>query len=640
MGVSPGAVGVSLDDRVFAAALGQDPVTISWLDTADYGSGPFSVDLSATEVRTILSAEVGGEQVLYVAGSQLDVLRWDTSVIPVGAPSSDAALGLGIDGGMLVALDWDGDTEGLYALDSQNAQLHHIDFSKSSDPGLDTLSDSWPVQLGGELTDMVRFDATTLLFVGSFGGDSVVGMVDLTDPASPDVYSVGVEHFAAGSPVAIAGDKVDSAWVLYDSGEIWSLQSVGGSGDDDDSSGDDDDSAGDDDDSSGDDDDSSGDDDDSASGGTLPPDSGLDWTFELFSTDTAGAGFDLVQRSLDGAPFIYTASASQLQVRSESGILVETFALDDAVGGLSASSATDGAVYASVPARDQVELVTAAPFITLESAEPTYLPEASDELVITFTVWMGAQETDVCDYTLAIDGDITGGGTTVEGVEGQASHGTEVVETLAAEDLAAGVHRLWIYCVDAEGDIGRASFPYEYSGLAAPSGFSLDPNDSEVVVSWTHDGTSSGYRLRFSDASFVASDDPSFCNADSSWCSPYELSVSNAGDDDDSAEDGDDDDSAGDVTEAGETLSVTIDQLVNGTQHYFSLVALDSAATEGPSTAVLYATPNVTGGAAAVAGDIGGCSCNSSAPSRANLPVLLLLGLFLCLSRRTRGSHR
>ncbi len=329
-----------------------------------------------------------------------------------------------------------------------------------------------------------------------------------------------------------------------------------------------------------------------------------------------------------------------LQVRGESGVLVETFALDEVAGGLSASSAADGAIYASVPARDQVELVTAAPFITVESAEPTYLPEASDELVVTFTVWMGAEETDVCDYTLAIDGDITGGGTAVKGVEGQASHGSEIVETLTGEELTAGVHRIWIYCTDADGDVGRTSFPYEYSGLAAPSGFSLDPNDSEVVVSWTHDGASSGYRLRFSDTSFGAGDEPSFCNGDSSVCSPYELSVTNAGDDDDSAEEGDDDDSAGDFTAAGDTLSVTVDHLVNGTQYYFSLVALDTAGSEGPSTALLSATPNVVGGAAAVAGDIGGCSCNSSSSSRASFPVLLLLGLFLCSSRRMRGSHR
>jgi MYXO-CTERM domain-containing protein len=255
---------------------------------------------------------------------------------------------------------------------------------------------------------------------------------------------------------------------------------------------------------------------------------------------------------------------------------------------------------------------------------------------------MGEDETDVCDYSLAIDGDITGGGTPIEGVEGQATHGAEIVEILTGEDLEAGVHRLWIYCEDADGDLGRTSFSYEYSGLAAPSGFALDPGDGDVVVSWTHDGSSTGYRLRFSDSSFAASEDPTFCNADNSFCSPYELSVDGAGDDDDddSSSASDDDDSAGDSLAAGETLSVTIGGLVNGTRHYFALVAIDSVGSEGPSTDVLYATPNVLGGAAALAGDIGGCACNSSSPTGAPLPVFLLLGLFLRSRRRTQGPNR
>jgi MYXO-CTERM domain-containing protein len=647
-----------VDDRIFATALGQDSVSISWLDTADYGGGPFTLDLSAAQVRTILAAEVSGEQVLYVGGSQLDVLRWDTSVIPALAPASDAAVGLGIDGGMLVALDWDGDSHSLYALDSQNAQLHHLDFTDPTEPGLDSLSESWPLQLGGELTDMVRFDATTLLLVGNYEGQPFIGMVDLTVPEEPAVYSVAVGHFAGGSAVAVAANGEDTAWVLYSSGDLWSLKVASGGGppgddddsapgddgprgsDDDDSAGDDDDSAGDDDDSAGDDDDSAGDDDDSAGGELVPPDSGIDWVYDFVANDPGGQALDLSHRSHDGVAYLSTVAASQVQVRSEAGLLISSFALDGAAGGLAASSFIDGALYASVPSMDQVELITAAPFITLESAEPTYLPEASDELVVTFTVWMGADETDVCDYSLAIDGDITGGGTPIEGVEGQATHGAEIVETLTGEDLASGVHRLWIYCADDDGDLGRISFAYEYSGLAAPSGFALDPGDGEVVVSWTHDGSSAGYRLRFSDSSFAASEDPTFCNADNSFCSAYELSVDGAGDDDDSSGASDDDDSAGDSLAAGETLSVTIGGLVNGTRHYFALVALDSSDSEGPSTDVLYATPNVLGGAAAQAGDIGGCACNSSSPTGAPLAAFLLLGLFLRSLRRTQGPHR
>jgi MYXO-CTERM domain-containing protein len=474
-----------------------------------------------------------------------------------------------------------------------------------------------------------------------------------------------VPHFAEGLPVAIAADGVTTAWVFYSSGDVWRLTKLGGVGDDDDSTGDDDDSAGDDDDdsagdddddsagddddddsagddddadSAGDDDDSAGDDDDSA-GGVLPPDSGFDWQYEFFSSEAPASALDVIHQAAGEDAYIYTASSSAVRVRTASGELLSTFALGGVAGGLSASSFADGALYASVPELDQVELISAAPFITLDSAEPTYLPEATDTMVVTFTVWMGAEETDVCEYSMAIDGDITGGGTPLEGVTGQAGHGTPNVETLTGEDLPAGTHRLWIYCEDDEGDIGRISFPFEYSGLAAPADLTLDPDYQEIVVSWTHDGTSPAYVLYFSDTAFTASEAPSFCNGDASLCSPHVVTVASAGDDDDDSS-GDDDDSAQDPGAAGETLSVTVDKLTNGTRYYFALAAFDSTGTEGPRTDVLYATPSVLGGAAALAGDSGGCSCNSSSQPGATLPALLLLGLFLRLGRRTRGSYR
>jgi len=284
-----------------------------------------------------------------------------------------------------------------------------------------------------------------------------------------------------------------------------------------------------------------------------------------------------------------------------------------------------------------VELITAGPFITLDSVKPSYLPEATDEMVVTFTAWMGEEEADVCDYSMAIDGDITGGGTALEGVEGQATHGVANSETLTGEDLEAGLNRLWIYCEDSEGDIGRISFSYEYSGLAAPQGFSLDPEDQEVTVSWTHDGNAPAYVLYYSDATFTDGDAPVFCNGDASVCSPFIVTVPLAGDDDDSA--GDDDDSAAQSVGEGDTISVTVDNLTNGTSYYFALAALDSSNSEGPRTDVLSATPSILGGAAALAGDTGGCTCNSSISAGETLPGLLLLGLFLCHRRRLRGSH-
>ena len=656
MGENPTAVAVSFDDRVFATALEGESVQISWLDTADYGGGPFTVDISGDQVETMLAVELEERQVFFVGGSQLDVLRWDTSSIPAGAPSVDAAIGFGGQGARLVSLEWDSSTQGLYALDAQGGLLHHIDFSGEGEPALNALSDAWPLPIEGSVADMVRFDEDSLLVVTGFGDQTGILMVDLAEPSVPAVYNVQVDQLGGqGDPKAIAADGEDRAWVFYTSGALWELTRLSGSGpgwgddddsagDDDDSAGDDDDSAGDDDDSAGDDDDSAGDDDDSASGGGPYPDSGYDWRYDFFSNEPEGSAREVIYRLVDGTSYLYTASSSQVQICTDDRFLLSTFVLDGSAGGLAASSATDGALYASVPEMDQVELVTAGPFLTLNSATPTYLPEASDEMVVTFTASMGADEADVCDYSMSIDGDITGGGTVIEGVEGQATHAVENVETLAGEDLEAGAHRLWIYCEDDDGDFGRVSFPFEYSGLAAPAGFALDPEDREVTASWSHDGSSTGYVLYFSDATFAASEAPVFCNGDASQCSPYVVTVSSAGDDDDSA--GDDDDSAGDDDDsadssyaAGDTISVTIDQLTNGTPYYFALAALDSQSSEGPRTDVLSATPSVLGGAAALAGDTGGCTCNSSRSAGHTLPILLLLGLFLCDRRRLRGSH-
>ena len=58
MGDAPGAVAVSVDDRILAVASSDSPSVISWLDTADFGGGPFTVDLSADSVGTMTSAEV------------------------------------------------------------------------------------------------------------------------------------------------------------------------------------------------------------------------------------------------------------------------------------------------------------------------------------------------------------------------------------------------------------------------------------------------------------------------------------------------------------------------------------------------------------------------------------------------------
>ena len=640
MGDAPGAMGVSLDDRIFAVALGEAPVTLSWLDSANYGGGPFSLELTAEEVRTFAAGEQDGRQLLFVGGSQLDVVRWDTSVIPATAPSVDTAIGFGIDGAMLTSLDWRGEDSHLFALDIHQDVLHLVDFSEASSPQLNLKSEHWPLVLPFEPNDMVRFDQNTLLVVGSDDEGQLIVHVDLSDIDHPELSLVEVEQGAPSIPVAIAAAEEDRAWVLYENGDLWELVKQEGPPplparkpmDHDTEPGDDDDSAGDDDDSAGDDDDSAGE----------PPTSEYFWSYTFFSSEPGGEGVDVLHRVVDGETYLYTASSSSVQICDSDRVLLSAFSLDGPVAGLAASSATDGAIYASVPSMNQVELITAAPFLTLHSVDPTYLPEASDTMEVVFSASMGAAESDVCDYRFAIGGTIHGGGSTIEGAEGQATDGVEVTATLTGGDLQAGANRMWIYCEDADGDSGRVSFAYEYSGLAAPLNFELNPEDQEVVVTWTHDGITDTYVLYLSDASFTDADAPVFCNGDASICSPYLVDVINpVGDDDDSADAGDDDDSgdSSDSVSEGDEVSVTVDGLTNGTTYYFALAALDEHDSEGPRTDVLSATPSVLGGAAALAGDTGGCSCNSSVPADGGLPVLLLVGLLVSRRRRLSGAH-
>ena len=99
-----------------------------------------------------------------------------------------------------------------------------------------------------------------------------------------------------------------------------------------------------------------------------------------------------------------------------------------------------------------------------------------------------------------------------------------------------------------------------------------------------------------------------------------------------------DDDSAVPI---GLPFSVLIEQLANAQPWHFALAAVDVDGNIGPRTAVLSATPSVTGGAAALAGDSGGCTCASSIVERraSAMPVLLFAFLLLATLRRRHSTH-
>ena len=62
---------------------------------------------------------------------------------------------------------------------------------------------------------------------------------------------------------------------------------------------------------------------------------------------------------------------------------------------------------------------------------------------------------------------------------------------------------------------------------------------------------------------------------------------------------------------ASMAFTSTITDLVNDQAYYFTVSAVDSDGNEGPRSTVVEARPGVTGGAAALAGDTYGCTCQN-----------------------------
>jgi len=635
----------SPDDRIVAALLGTSAVTISWIDTATFDEGPYTVGLDGEQAHAVEGATLDGQPVVFVGGSQVDVLRFDLSTTPAASPGVDAAIGLGDDPGPLVALEWDAARSTLFAGDDQGLlrRVQILDGGGVVDSG-----SSWPLDLAFVPSDLVLLNGSTLLVSGDDGGWPVLALVDLSDDENPVTSEVDPD-LADGLPVAVTADGAGRAWVLHDSGEIW-LLATDEPGDDDDSADDDDDSAGDDDDSgpgddddsaAGDDDDSAaGDDDDSAAVRDAPRD---DWLYSLFATGPS-SGADLAWLLVDGADTLYATGGNLVHVVDEVGTVSADFSLSGAASALVASD--DGYVYVTEET-DQLAVLSDGPWVTIDSASPTSIGDLTDELVIDFTVTLSDTEAGSCTWTLAVDADIAGGGTALTPT-GTAGPGEAVQTSVTGADLPGGDHRVWIFCAEADGAVGRASFAYTSTALAAPTGFSVTPDDGKVTASWTDDASASSWVLYFDEDDFEETDTPTLCNSDSSICSPHQvLRDGDDGDDDDTAEDEarDDDDSAGDddddtstddddTDSDSDSISVEVTGLTNGTTYWFALAARTADGEDGPRTATVSATPSRTGGAAVLAGDVGGCSCNNSLASRRIASILALLPLLLLLRRR------
>ena len=605
IGDSPHATAVTPDDRIVATLLGTDTVTVSWIDTADFASGPFTLGLDGESAAAIEGGTLDGDPVVFVGGSQVDVVRFDVAGIP--AAGTDEAIGLGLDGGALVDLAWDATTLLLYGADSAGGSLRRVDFS-GEDASVD--GTGWPVELGFTPVRVEQLDSSLLLVIGT----AAIAVVDVTSMESPTLELLALE-LPDSDAIDLATDGVDTAWIIFENSQIWELERYGSDG-----AGDDDDSAGDDDDSAGDDDDSSGDDDDSATDeerGDLPE----NWTLELFITEPGTPGVGIAYVEVEDEGYVHVAGGNQVTVCNLSASLLERFDLSSDATSLAASSGDDGFVYVPQAGNHQLAILGAGPFVRIDTVDPTEIDEVDETISVTFSVDFGGQASEVCDYRFEVDATIAGGGTEIESAVGTATDGESITVELSGAELPSGDHTVFIFCADSDGDDGRASFSYSSAGLSAPSGFTLTADDGQVALSWDHDGTADVYVVYFDTEDFDEDAVPTTCNNDNTICSEHlEVPGGSTGDDDDSSTDDDDDDDT-------DSVSLTVDQLTNGTRYYFAIAARSAEEVEGPRTSTRSAVPSRRGGAAVLAGDTGGCSCSSSitSASSASLGALLLL---------------
>jgi MYXO-CTERM domain-containing protein len=227
-------------------------------------------------------------------------------------------------------------------------------------------------------------------------------------------------------------------------------------------------------------------------------------------------------------------------------------------------------------------------------------------------------DSGTCSLTATIDGTIAGDGTEI-GFTEEVAIGEVTELAIPGSELEEGAHRLHLFCGDDDA-VGRASLTYYLGDLDAPEGFALAVGEARVSASWTHgdDENIVSYELLFSETEFVDGDEPTGANSDASQSSPLAVASPAA---------------------AGETVSEEVLLLVNGASYFFAVAAVDIRGNRGPISDVILATPNVTGGIAALTGDRG-CACDypaDGAPSRPSALLTLPLMLLALVRRRRPG---
>jgi hypothetical protein len=666
IGSSPVDVATLPGDRVVATLLDPGGTTVSWVDTADFDAGVFTVSVDQDAPACLASGTLDDAPVLFVGGDQLDVVRFDTSITPVATASVDASVGLGVDPSALVGMAYDDANDLLFAIDAQNNTLRCVSFAGDS-PTVDVAA-GYPYALDFEPTAVAEVSQGRVVVVGESEGRAVVRRYDVSVEPPGEEGPPELTDGWNGVPVSVTGDGLGNAFILLDSGDVWMVGVEPSTGDDDDSAGDDDDSGTDDDDSGTDDDDSGTDDDDSGTddddaandddSGADDDDSANDDDSGPNDDDSGSDDDDSAQAGADAGDFfptlllsggptpaadiawsndgksgvVYVLGGNSVVMIDEDGADLGSLSIGSNGSALAASG--DDYAYAIQGETGQMSILAAGPWIRMISDDSVSLISSTDTVDVTFETTLGVVGDATCDYALYAGGDIDASGTLITSATGSANDGETVTLTLTGADLVEGNHRVFIFCTDAEGDTGRASFAYYFGELDAPSSFTATAGEATVSLSWTDlsADTVSKYIIYFDTGSFDSDVIPVTCTEDTVTCSPLDVPriTTVEADDDDSASDDDD----ATTTSTGGTIRQTMSDLTNGVTWYFSVAAADEDGNIGPRTAVLSATPSVLGGAAALSGDQG-CSCGSSFGPAAT-PLLFLLPLIA----RRRRSHR
>ncbi len=616
VGAGASVVSVVSGDRVVATVAGAQNDVLTWVDTIDLDLAVQSYDIGASASALLTVEDEGGAR-LYAAGDQIDVFSFDTSDEPATLAAA-TPIGLGSNGGHIVALAWDGDRLALYGADRDRRAIRHLAVDGSGS-AVDTAA-GWPLSLPFEPVDLVMLDADTLVVVGEDGGEARCGIVLLGEDSGPLLLMLSPPAGGAGLPVATAADGEGEGWVLLAGGDLWRVGEAEATGDDDDSvPGDDDSAVGDDDTVAGDDDSASGDDDSSLG----DDDSALSLARGAAETDFAVTSFlglalptpsaDLLWVPRDGGAVLLVSGANLVRTVGTDGADRGTLTLTGSVEGLAVSSAADGHAYVAEPATGLIGVLSVGPHLTLGELSGTTLPSDAQNLTFAFTATLGGTETS-CVWSALLDGDITGTGELIPSATGTASHGVAVTHTITGASVTDGQHRIHLRCIDALGGVGRTSFTVYKGSLVAPSNFSATPANGYVAVRFdpSDDASVDHYLVWWGLATFGPQVEPSASNEDGTITSPIEIDAPDVSGDDDSA-----------VTTA-ERIVYSVQGLTNETTYYFAAAAVDADGNEGPRTEVLSAKPGLTGGAAVLAGETGGCSCETTGAAGSALALILL----------------